>query len=66
MRMLARQTKLGASSRVKVPVGKGLTIHPYRVLRLCGAWKKVNCFQANKTGEAYTENHASRKGVRAP
>jgi len=29
-----RQAKLGAPCRVKVPVGKGLTNHPYRVLRL--------------------------------
>lgn len=36
---LARQAKLGASSRVKVPVGKGLAIHPYRVLRL---WRSLN------------------------
>ena len=31
---LVRQAKLGAPCRVKVPVGKGLTTHPYRVLRL--------------------------------
>ncbi len=30
----ARQAKLGASCGVKVPVGKGLATHPYRVLRL--------------------------------
>ena len=28
-----RQGKLGAFDRVKVPVGQGLTSHPYRVLR---------------------------------
>jgi hypothetical protein len=31
---LVRQAKLGAPCRVQVPVGKGLTTHPYRVLRL--------------------------------
>ena len=30
---LVRQGKLGAFDRVKVPVGQGLTSHPYRVLR---------------------------------
>ena len=30
---LVRQAKLGASCRVKVPVGQGLANHPYRVLR---------------------------------
>ena len=30
---LARQAKPGESFRVKVPVGEGLTTHPYRVLR---------------------------------
>ena len=31
---LSRWEKLSVSSRVKVPVGKGLTSHPYRVLIL--------------------------------
>ena len=31
---LARQAKLDASCRVKVPVGQGLANHPYRVLRV--------------------------------
>jgi len=30
---LVRQAKLGASGRVQVPVGQGLSSHPYRVLR---------------------------------
>ena len=32
-----RQAKLGISFRVKVPVGQGLTSHPYRVLRI---WRR--------------------------
>ena len=35
---LVRQAKLDASCRVKVPVGQGLTLYPYRVLRL---WRSV-------------------------
>ena len=33
IKTLVRQAKLGASCRVKVPVGQGLASHPYRVLR---------------------------------
>ena len=36
----ARQAKLGASCRMKVPVGKGLTIYLYRVLHLWRSLKK--------------------------
>jgi hypothetical protein len=36
-RPLVRQAKLDASCGVKVPIGKGLTIHPYRVLQL---WRR--------------------------
>lgn len=59
---LARQAKLGASCGVQVPVGKGLATHPYRVLRL---WRSSGRSGANKTGEAYTENHAGRREARA-
>jgi len=67
MFIMVRQAKLGASYRVQVPVGQGLTIHPYRVLRLwrhngtCGSDAAV-C--VNKRGEAYTENLAGQRGGR--
>jgi len=32
-----RQAKLGISFRARVPVGQGLTSHPYRVLRI---WRR--------------------------
>jgi hypothetical protein len=32
--LLGRQAKLGISCRVKVPAGKGLTSHSYRVLHM--------------------------------
>ena len=67
---LERQAKLGASCRVQVPVGKGLTHHPYRVLR---PWRSRRCFveakhrpKVNKKGEAYTENCAGRRAFVAP
>ena len=59
----ARQAKLGASCRVEVPTGKGLTTHPYRVLRL---WRSSGWSGMNKTGEAYTEYPVGRKGDRTP
>ncbi len=53
---------------MQVPVGKGLTTHPYRVLRLWRrAEKKILFFQGpNKAGEAYTENCAGRRGYADP
>ena len=55
---------------MQVPVGKELTTHPYRVLRL---WRKaserkyfVSLKSLNKTSEAYTEKCAGRRGVADP
>ena len=61
---LSRQDKLGASCWVKVLAGKGLTTHPYRVLRLRRSRGQLAL--ANKAGEAYTENPAGRRGHRGP
>ncbi len=50
---------------MKVPVGKGLTNHPYRVLRLWRRTEKKK-ISPNKIGEAYTENCAGRREYAAP
>jgi len=54
--MRCRAKKFGASCWVKVPAGKGLTTHPYRVL--CLRRSRGQSAPANKAGEAYTENPA--------
>jgi len=61
--MLSRQDKLGVSYRVKVPIGKGLATHPYRVLR---PLRSEAVYREQHMGEAYTENPVGRRGVRAP